>query len=195
GIRDFHVTGVQTCALPISQGRPLLIEPYQGTDPQHGAIFIRRSRMPSNPADGEIYRDWDSGILRFYSEAHGRWIDWYDEQNWENPIVVGSSGGPAFGAGWSNYLVDNDLRFYKDRGRVWFSGAVTRSSGGSDTIFTLPVGYRPPSGSLRFFMGRVEGDPDARLVISFDGAVRVNKDGVLIVYFDGLSLQVEGWGQ
>src|SRR5690606_38031427 len=89
-------------------GRPLLVEPYQGTDPQHGAILIHRSRMPSNPSDGEIYRDWHSGIIRDYSDAHGRWIDLYDEQNWSNPIVVGASGGPAFGAGWANYHAPNN---------------------------------------------------------------------------------------
>src|SRR5690606_36174727 len=164
-------------------GRPLVVTPYQGEDPQHGAILIQRSRMPSNPSDGEIYRDWNSGIIRYYSETHG-WIDLYDEPVWLNPIVVGASGGPAFGAGWSNFRVDNELRFYKDRGRVWFSGAVIRSSGGSNTIFTLPAGYRPPG--PRFFIGRVEGDPDARITISSNGSVTVDKDGDLFVYFDDL---------
>src|SRR5690606_6345110 len=181
---SFYSNGVRA-SIGGPMGRPLLVEPYQGENPQHGAILIQRSRMPSNPSDGEIYRDWSSGILRYYSDAHGRWIDLYDEQNWLNPIVVGASGGPAFGAGWSNYRVDNELRFYKDRGRVWFSGAVTRSSGGSNTIFTLPAGYRPQG--LRLFIGRVEGDPNARITISSNGSVTVDKDGDLFVYFDDLS--------
>src|SRR5690606_21842394 len=98
---SFYSNGVRA-SIGGPMGRPLLVEPYQGENPQHGAILIQRSRMPSNPSDGEIYRDWSSGILRYYSDAHGRWIDLYDEQNWLNTIVVGASGGPAFGAGWSN---------------------------------------------------------------------------------------------
>src|SRR5690606_40937729 len=31
GIRDFHVTGVQTCALPISSSRPVSTAPAQST--------------------------------------------------------------------------------------------------------------------------------------------------------------------
>src|SRR5690606_35137904 len=126
----------------------------------------------------------------YYSDAHGRWIDLYDEENWLNPIVVGASGGPAFGTGWTNYITNNDLRFYLDRGRVWFSGAAHRSPGGSNTIFILPAEYRPPS--ARVFIGRVEGDPDARLTITSDGSVTVDKDGTLVVWLDGLSFQVQG---
>src|SRR5690606_41208457 len=68
---SFYSNGVRA-SIGGPMGRPLLVEPYQGENPHHGAILIQRSRMPSNPSDGEIYRDWNSGILRYYSDAHGR---------------------------------------------------------------------------------------------------------------------------
>src|SRR5207302_2911968 len=51
GIRDFHVTGVQTCALPISW------RPAERTR-LRSFISIRRSRK----ASGAEAPDWDGGV-------------------------------------------------------------------------------------------------------------------------------------
>src|SRR5690606_39935185 len=39
GIRDFHVTGVQTCALPIC-GNPDIVEPAGPIDPEVGVMGV-----------------------------------------------------------------------------------------------------------------------------------------------------------
>src|SRR5690606_40739694 len=86
GIRDFHVTGVQTCALPIltlvkpdEKGRPLLLSPrtyVHGWDPAAAEKFDPKAakEIPSDLAAGEIVlsdqigrascreRVWDWGL-------------------------------------------------------------------------------------------------------------------------------------
>src|SRR5690606_40412377 len=58
GIRDFHVTGVQTCALPISLV-PASTGPRRSRDPR---LVARRRRRPSAPADpGEGTRPRGTG--------------------------------------------------------------------------------------------------------------------------------------
>src|SRR5690606_21793012 len=53
GIRDFHVTGVQTCALPIFAGTSLVIACPEGYEPDAGILEAARARG----ADVTIERD------------------------------------------------------------------------------------------------------------------------------------------
>jgi hypothetical protein len=57
---------------------------------------------------------------------------------------IGASGEPAFAGGWVNEAPGTSptAAFYKDPfGNVHLKGLI--SSGIDDTVFTLPVGYRP----------------------------------------------------
>ena len=58
--------------------------------------------------------------------------------------LIGAPGEPTFGAGWKNAGSGFQVAgFYRDvEGVVHLRGGVSLG-GGSTTIFTLPVGYRP----------------------------------------------------
>src|SRR6267378_3750519 len=64
GIRDLYVTGVQTCALPISQGRPR-------ADP---AVVRRRLRSPGCARRGGLQR---SEERRVGKECRSRWSPYH----------------------------------------------------------------------------------------------------------------------
>src|SRR5690606_40154625 len=71
GIRDFHVTGVQTCALPISlhkAGRPILFSICEWGDnkPWDWAKDIGHAWRTT----GDIYPCWDCEL------NHGSWSSW-----------------------------------------------------------------------------------------------------------------------
>jgi hypothetical protein len=75
---------------------------------------------------------------------------------------------PAFGPSWESNG-DEDATFYKDRGRVYLQGDVTRFTGTDDRIFTLPPGYRPP-GPLYFITYGSSGST-AWVYVNPDGSV------------------------
>lgn len=62
---------------------------------------------------------------------------------------VGAAGQPAFGAGWSNFgggFAGLAFKFVASPPRsVWIKGEVTHTAVAAQTIFTLPVAYRPAS--------------------------------------------------
>src|SRR5207302_7631504 len=62
GIRDFHVTGVQTCALPIFR---------LGEDPRDGAGELLRSDWIRGT--GDVERDGRSEERRVGKECRSRW--------------------------------------------------------------------------------------------------------------------------
>lgn len=68
------------------------------------------------------------------------------EYQWVN---VGTGTAPALGDGWSNYS-DNEppkapIGYFKTRdGWVFLRGFVASAAGANPTLFTLPLGYRPP---------------------------------------------------
>ena len=69
--------------------------------------------------------------------------------------TVGGAGEPAFGAGYSS-SGSPLLAFRKDPlGKVQMRGVVNGINAG--TIFTLPVGYRPPAGYNRWVCNDVSG--------------------------------------
>src|SRR5690606_40929804 len=61
GIRDFHVTGVQTCALPICFGhaaplrRPATAGPWGGADHKRNAMSAENPRQIFTPRRGLFY--------------------------------------------------------------------------------------------------------------------------------------------
>lgn len=73
----------------------------------------------------------------------------------EAPHFVGDSGQPGFENGASNFPGAEGINFgrasfYKDHeGIVHLEGVVATGSG--SVIFTLPSGFRPPSGTVRLF--------------------------------------------
>jgi hypothetical protein len=85
--------------------------------------------------------------------------------------IVGAPGEPPFESGAPLGGADLQPGFWKDAlGMVWLQGTVT---GGSDVIFTLPVGYRP-AGTARFSGVSVEADGTVRTAASpiwLDGIV------------------------
>src|SRR5690606_40644841 len=57
GIRDFHVTGVQTCALPISGGE---VEIWKGIRPRSGEEFVTQAVRYADVADGILVDGWSA---------------------------------------------------------------------------------------------------------------------------------------
>jgi microcystin-dependent protein len=85
---------------------------------------------------------------------------------------VGNSGEPAFTNGWINYGgVYGNLMFRKDPlGKVQLRGAVKNGTLGS-SIFTLPAGYRPPTGTIVSFMSYTSATTYAAFQLAPDGTV------------------------
>src|SRR5690606_40496101 len=68
GIRDFHVTGVQTCALPICAGRL----PAAGTDPAHGLSAATAPRALDRAGDVRAARAGAIAAYRAGARAAAR---------------------------------------------------------------------------------------------------------------------------
>lgn len=88
--------------------------------------------------------------------------------------VVGGAGEPAFQNGWVTFGAPfANARFRKDpSGTVFLEGAV--KSGTTDTMFTLPPGYRPATDQWCTSMAYVGG---ANLIPAF---IRVNANGTVV---------------
>lgn len=87
--------------------------------------------------------------------------------------VVGASGEPAFQNAWVNFGgTDPSASFYKDRGRVYLAGSV-KSGTLAAPIFTLPVGYRPPSDTVRFAVIDGSAGPGGTVIVFASGAVHL----------------------
>src|SRR5690606_41861192 len=81
GIRDFHVTGVQTCALPILPG--VWLHPQRtGADTSQGncgggrigaAFFIPSGRQPEAPGQNNAPAEHRSEERRVGKEGRTRW--------------------------------------------------------------------------------------------------------------------------
>jgi hypothetical protein len=84
---------------------------------------------------------------------------------------VGNSGEPAFTNGWVNYGGYPALQFRKDPfGKVQLRGAVKNGTLGT-SIFTLPLGYRPPAGVILSFMSYTSATTFAAFQVTYDGTV------------------------
>lgn len=90
--------------------------------------------------------------------------------------LVGASGEPAFEAGYANYAPGPPptwtlAQFYKSHGIVRLAGLVftsTHTPAGSDTIFTLPTGYRPAVQEMFITWSNIGA---SRLDVATSGAV------------------------
>lgn len=89
---------------------------------------------------------------------------------------VGATGEPGFENSWTNYTsVDaTTAAFYKNKGLCYLKGMVGSGSSASDTIFTLPEGYRPPN-AVRVATYSATGSCYVR--ISADGTVSIPTGG------------------
>lgn len=102
-----------------------------------------------------------TGLIKFLQYIKG-------PDHWH---YVGETGEPAFANSWVNYSALR-TRFIKDAsGVVHIEGLVKDGTVGStNTVFTLPVGYRPTNGNLLFAtdsnsaFGRLSVLTDGRLV-------------------------------
>lgn len=100
--------------------------------------------------------------------------------------VVGTPGNPAYEAGWGTLLLNEAARFYKHDERVYLGGAVTRSSGTSGHVFTLPIGYRPLV--TKSWAVSAGGTTVVHVAVVATGVVSVT--GAASAYLDGVSFRV-----
>lgn len=92
---------------------------------------------------------------------------------------VGSGGEPAFQNSWGNLGGEAPVQFKKDPfGNVKFRGTLTGVTSGT-VAFTLPVGYRPPTGRVRNVSINNQG-------ASGWAQVNVGTDGTVTAWFDTL---------
>jgi hypothetical protein len=105
--------------------------------------------------------------------------------------LVGNPGEPAFQNGWNNTGASfSTAAYFKDlEGIVHLRGSVT--AGISQTIFTLPAGYRP-SGVEGFAVLANGGSPPVgSIAILPSGTVNINS-GLQPFALDGISFRAEG---
>ena len=108
---------------------------------------------------------------------------------------VGTPGNPSFGTGWQN--IDSNyesIGFWMNHGGIVnLQGLCRRASGTEQTIFTLPVGYRPEKINV-FVSSNGQGSTDVVVVTIFpSGAVYLTAgDPVSHVTFCGVSFKASG---
>ena len=139
---------------------------YVGAGTPAAGTFLNEADgdMATRGSDGEVFR-----------RISGAWSD----QGWkvatgQNAMdtwhLVGNAGEPAFQGGWVNYgagFLSCGFRKFPD-GRVKLKGLVLNGTG---TVFTLPIGYRPPGQ----YLGPIESNPNvnSRIDITTAGAVSI----------------------
>lgn len=101
---------------------------------------------------------------------------------------VGDTGEPAFGTGWQNNGVHQNLAYrIRETGVVDIVGVVTTNGSGS-LVFTLPAGYAPNTTAYASALLDVAGTyTPARLSVSSGGALYVEPVATATAY---LSVQV-----
>src|SRR3712207_6870601 len=77
GIRDIGVTGVQTCALPISDRRlkPTTLRDYRSTIKAH--LLPAFGPLPLEDITTEMVEDWRSEERRVGKECRSRWSPYH----------------------------------------------------------------------------------------------------------------------
>src|SRR5437870_13804199 len=97
GIRDGHVTGVQTCALPISTPNAAERAAEGDRDEeqgqrQHEAVEGRRGERRPQEAAG-VRRSHRSEERRVGKECRGRWAEYEEKENKRNGKMEGREHG------------------------------------------------------------------------------------------------------
>ena len=112
--------------------------------------------------------------------------------------VVGAPGEPQFQSGWKNDPSYNSAAFYKDQeGIVHLRGGVEGGTG-SETVFQLPVGYRPLQGKqLRVPIAAGSDEASILVIESTNTAAEYVSGAVYPVArtefnLDGVSFRAEG---
>lgn len=86
-------------------------------------------------------------------------------------IEVGAGGAPAFQNGWANYGGGfSTAAYFKDACGIVHVKGVVASGTWADTIFTLPVGYRP---TLRSIFAACSGDGTVPARVDVDASGNV----------------------
>ena len=89
-------------------------------------------------------------------------------------IINESTVDVTFQSNWSNgteSYIGGSVRYYKDKEkRVHLSGGAERHAGAGNTIFVLPVGYRPSD--TVYINGAGGPDMHYRIAIQPDGSVQ-----------------------
>lgn len=162
--------------------------------PARGSYYIPGSPQPSTPQRGDFYR---LEILDPHPRDAELW--YFDGDTWV-PVtfkadairlhVLGEPGEPSLHSDWSAY---DDVSFYWDGRRVWFSGRVSRGAGGtSELIFTLPEAFRPEV-DVWLPTIHISGQTSAEaIVVHADGRVRLEAvtGTVSMLLLDGLSFHL-----
>jgi hypothetical protein len=120
--------------------------------------------------------------------------------------LVGAPGEPLFQHSWQNGTnsFDEPLGFYKDRAGVVHLRGRIKNGSPNNTIFQLPVGYRPATGKIASLPAACEcGSGFQTTIISVDGSgLAPTADGAVTMQngalpigntlsLDGISFQAE----
>jgi hypothetical protein len=105
--------------------------------------------------------------------------------------VVGASGQPGFGQGWSAVVVDEVPGFWKDPyGTVHLHGAIARAASSNQPImFALPPGYRPRADE--FFPAYSNNGSFATVWVRPDGTVNYNKGDDRYIGLGGITFRAD----
>ena len=90
-----------------------------------------------------------------------------DPEGWHE---IGDSGEPTFLSGWINYGGSNFICGFRKIDNQVFIRGVIKSGTVGQAVFTLPIGYRPPSVQR---VPCVSGDAYAQINVTTTGDVKV----------------------
>lgn len=165
-------------------------EDNSGTTPERGLYYIGSCHRPTNPVEGDVYRNRLTGELSYYDGD--TWIPIVLPSYMTRRHVVGEPGEPPLGPGYTVapggglYMPS----FYFDGRRLWLDGYVQHIANQPLEMFTLE-GFRPAQDT--FFYGSVAGRPAACVVVRTNGIVTVegvSPDEIFNVSLAGLSYEV-----
>jgi hypothetical protein len=112
----------------------------------------------------------------------------YAKSRLEPVRLVGGDGNPDFEGNWKNYGPYQEAGFYKDEFGVVHLTGVLDPPNTADTMFTLPVGYRPVH-SLELFATMADFDEIMTVGVGHDGRVDAGQSHDQIVVLDGISFR------
>lgn len=86
--------------------------------------------------------------------------------------IVGAAGQPSYQNGWMDYGAGHPgASFCKIGEIVYLRGLVMRPTSGASTIFTLPVGYRPP---VQIYFITFVGGANVGFRVNSNGAITID---------------------
>ncbi|HET7567524.1 MAG TPA: hypothetical protein VFJ91_05995 [Gaiellaceae bacterium] len=163
--------------------------------------FAKMDRVRFLAGDSSVYIAANNGYFRYsaigwiaddttYGPVGASNIDQIDTLlegrtgAWQTP---GVNGVPALNSGWSGTV---SYRIRSDR-VVELKGSATCSTGAGTTIFSLPAGYLPSGGTLRFAVSTSNGIKYVTVAASGGAvAIQATSNG-LTVYLDAVSFAID----